>query len=76
MWSVKYKTVSTIRETVKTSCKVCKTKDYQELVTEKKRLVVLYLVPITLRIERVKVCPVCRARMKVIESTDLIDSTI
>lgn len=76
MWAIKYRTVSVITDTVKTSCKVCKDENYKDILTEKKRLVILYLIPIPLATDRMEVCPACHARMKVKESIDLIDSKI
>lgn len=76
MWSISYKTVSVITDTSKTRCKVCKDENYKDIVTEKKRLTILYVIPFSLATERVEICPVCNARMKVKESGDLIDSKI
>lgn len=76
MWSVKYKTVSVITESGKTTCKVCKAENQKDIVTEKKRLTILFIIPIPLATERVEICPACNARMKVKESNDLIDSKI
>lgn len=76
MWSVKYKIVSVITETSKTECKVCKDQNQKDIVSEKKLLTILYVIPIRLGIERVEICPACHARMKVKESGELIDSKI
>ncbi|MNJ85462.1 hypothetical protein D3C87_29370 [compost metagenome] len=76
MWSIKYKTVSVITESSKTKCKVCKDENQKDIVTEKKRLTILYVIPIPLATERVEICPACNARMKVKESSELIDSKI
>ncbi|MNU65172.1 hypothetical protein D3C71_544610 [compost metagenome] len=76
MWSVKYKTVSLITESSKTKCKVCKEEGYKDILTEKKRLIIFYLIPIRVATQRIEICPVCNARMKVKESSELIDSKI
>jgi hypothetical protein len=76
MWSIKHKPVSVITESTKSACKVCRAEGYKDIITEKKRLTILYVIPITLATERVEVCPVCDARMKVKEASDLIDSKI
>lgn len=76
MWSVKYKTVSVITEPGTTKCKVCKAENRKDIATEKKRLTILYFIPIRIVTERVEICPDCNARMKVKESSDLIDSKI
>jgi hypothetical protein len=76
MWSISYKTVSVITDTSKTKCKVCKDENHKDIVTEKKRLTILYVIPISLATERVEICPACNARMKVKESSDLIDSKV
>lgn len=76
MWSVRNKPVSVITDTAKTTCRVCKAEGYKDIITEKKRLTILYIIPITLGTERIEVCPACHARMKVKESSDLIDSKV
>lgn len=76
MWSISYKTVSVITDAHKTKCRVCKDENCKNIVTEKKRLTILYLIRIPVATERVEVCPVCNARMKVKESADLIDSKV
>nr|WP_294858745.1 hypothetical protein [uncultured Fluviicola sp.] len=76
MWSVSYKTVSVITDTSQTKCKVCKDENFKDILTEKKRLIILYVIPIPLATERVEICLACNARMKVKESGDLIDSKI
>jgi hypothetical protein len=76
MWSISYKTVSVTVDTQKTKCKVCKEENCKDIVTEKKRLTILYVIPISLVTERVEICPACNVRMKVKESGDLIDSKI
>lgn len=76
MWSVKYKTVSVVTESSITKCKVCKAENHKDIATEKKRLTILYLIPICIKTERVEICPACNARMKVKESSELIDSKI
>ena len=76
MWSISYKTVSVITDTQKTRCKVCKAENFKNIVTEKKRLTILYVIRMSIATERVEVCPACNARMKVKESVDLIDSKV
>lgn len=76
MWSISYKTVSVITDAHKTKCKVCKDENYKNIMTEKKRLTILYLIRFSVATERVEVCPACNSRMKVKESSYLIDSKV
>ncbi len=76
MWSVKYKMVSVITETLTTECKVCKDQNKKAIVSEKRLLTFLRVIPIRLATERVEICPTCNARMKVKESSRLVDSKI
>ena len=76
MWSIRYKQVSVVTESVKTTCKVCRTENYKEIVTEKKLLTILYIIPVKIGNGRIEVCPLCHARVKVKESSFLIDSKV
>ncbi|AEA44883.1 hypothetical protein Fluta_2904 [Fluviicola taffensis DSM 16823] len=76
MWSIQYKPVSVISESTKTNCKVCKAENQKEILTEKKVLTILYIIPIRIGTNRIEICPSCNSRMKIKEDQNLIDSRI